>query len=141
MDEKANRYFRVCVEEALAALPDQIRLLQQKQGAKDVLAKIKEARKARDAHDDIAAEQAPSKRLKGPSADYARELAAHLKKSGEKPVKKPTAAKPKKATEVEKDPWNLGSSEVRSDWKQMKAAPLAIFSCVVLLRTSLTDCR
>lgn len=95
-----------------------------------MLDRIQAARRARARQDDIAEEQKPSKRLKGPSAAHEAERLELLRKQGKKAPSKD--AKPKKAAakgkKVEDDPWGLGTPVVRRDWTQMKAPPLAIFS-------------
>lgn len=128
-DANANRYFRTCVDEALDALPAQIQRLQGEKGAKQVLAAINSSREKRREMVDIV--DAPSKRLKGQAAIDARERAVAAAKNGKAPPKvkappKPKAVKAVKA--VDADPWALGTSSVRSDWTEMKAPPLAIFS-------------
>ncbi|KAK4048042.1 hypothetical protein OIO90_005943 [Microbotryomycetes sp. JL221] len=126
-DQRAGRYFRICVEEALEALPDQVRLLQQEDGPKKVLSAINAARKARSKKQDVVVE--PSKRLKGQAALFAQEKAAYLAKNGGK--SKAPASAPKQSAEakmeVPSDPWELGTSAVAKDWTKMKAPPLAMF--------------
>jgi hypothetical protein len=96
-----------------------------------VIDRIEAARRARARQDDIAEEQKPSKRLKGPSAIHEAERLELLRKQGKKApskeAKRPAKAAAKGPT-VEYDPWGLATPVVRRDWTQMKAPPLAIFS-------------
>lgn len=121
------------MEEALDALPAQLERLRQDRGATQVLDRIQAARRARARQDDIAEEQKPSKRLKGPSAVHEAERLELLRKQGKKDLSKDvkpkkSIAKGKTEKTVEDDPWGLGTPVVRRDWTQMKAPPLAIFS-------------
>ncbi|KAM0792935.1 hypothetical protein ACM66B_002694 [Microbotryomycetes sp. NB124-2] len=127
-DQRAGRYFRVCVEESLEALPGQVRLLRSTDGPQKVLAAVNEARKARSKKQDVVVE--PSKRLKGQAALFAQEKAAFIAKNGGKAKAAPAPSKPQKwdtKFEVPADPWDLGTAAVKKDWTQMKAPPLAMF--------------
>ncbi|KAK4046509.1 hypothetical protein OIV83_006035 [Microbotryomycetes sp. JL201] len=132
-DQRAGRYFRVCVEESLEALPAQVRLLRAPNGPKKVLAAINEARKARSKKQDVVIE--PSKRLKGQAALFAQEKAAFIAKNGGKAKATPVPAKQKFETkfDVPADPWDLGSAAVHKDWTRMRSPPLAMFKFARLI--------
>lgn len=131
-DARASRYFRICVDEALDAMSDQVKLLQNgPDGARNVLMAINASRKAREKMDDIVIE--PSKRLKGQAAVFAKEkeafLAAEAKGQPQKKAEiKVRKDKVDKTPTVPDDPWELGTTTVGADWTKMKAPPLAMFA-------------
>ncbi|GAA5978213.1 hypothetical protein JCM5350_002229 [Sporobolomyces pararoseus] len=140
-DEKGNRYFRHCVNEALATLGDQVERLKE-EGATAAYQAIKEARKHR---------SAPPTDVFVPTSRKASNKKAQTKnEDGSDGESKPTKGK-KKITDMNEkelkkaleerdskenkdvkalgqDPWHLKSSEVEEDWTEMKAPPLAMFS-------------
>ncbi|GAA6010842.1 hypothetical protein JCM11491_004561 [Sporobolomyces phaffii] len=149
-DEKGNRYFRHCVNEALATLGDQVdRLVED--GAAAAFKAIKEARKHRAAPPtDVfvnlsrkaSNKKAESKQDEDDDDDEEDEKEGKGKKPAkgkkkfsemdEKDLKKLVAERDNKDNKDVKalgqDAWNLKSSAVEDDYTEMKAPPLAMFS-------------
>ncbi|GAA5914524.1 uncharacterized protein JCM6883_003191 [Sporobolomyces salmoneus] len=139
-DERGNRYFRHCVNEALATLGDQVdRLVEE--GAAAVYKEIKSARKARSAPPtDVfipTSRKASNKKAEGKDdgSDAETKPAKGKKKTAdmnEKELKKLLEERDNKETKDVKalgqDPWHLKSGDVEEDWTEMRAPPLAMFS-------------
>lgn len=82
-DEKAGRYFRTCVDEALAALPAQLdRLRDASQGSKAVLKNIEQRQEERESST-TQFEMEQSRRLKGAQLKFLQGAGAKKVRSWE----------------------------------------------------------
>ncbi|GAA5937049.1 uncharacterized protein JCM15063_000140 [Sporobolomyces koalae] len=146
-DDKGNRYFRHCVNQALGTLGEQVDRLV-KEGAGAAYKKIQEARKHRAAPPtDVFIPTSRKSSNKKAEADHdeadnsededqPKKKAAKGKKKlvdmNEKELKKVLAHRDNKDNKDVKslgqDEWNFGSKSVAKDWTAMKAPPLAMFS-------------
>ncbi|KAI5478763.1 hypothetical protein MNV49_004589 [Pseudohyphozyma bogoriensis] len=141
-DKSAGRYFRSCVEEAVAALPAQIqRLRNSDEGPSAVFSNISAARKARRGDGESIPEEA-QRRLKGAALafsktkdgegyNYKEAAKDDDGKAQKRKDKQAEAEKKKKAKAASRaDPWGLKEG---GSWKDMSCPVLSMFSFARLI--------